>query len=184
MPAWGWIVIVVAIVALAAVAWYVFSQRRTTQLRDRFGPEYDRVSGDVGSKREAESELREREARRENLEIRPLDEASRTRYQESWQDVQKQFVDDPPAAVDAADSLLRAVMGERGYPAEEDFDRRAADVSVDHPHVVESYREGRRLAHASRTDDDSTTENLRKAMNHYRALFEELVGSAREPQRA
>jgi len=175
MPAWGWILILIVILALAAGAWFVTRERRTMQLKDRFGPEYDRVAGDTESRREAESELKEREARRDDLEIRPLDDDSRARYQDSWRDVQKQFVDDPPGAVSMADSLLRSVMVDRGYPAEEDFDRRAADVSVDHPQVVENYRKGRELARASSTGE-ATTEDLRNAMNHYRALFDELVG--------
>jgi len=174
MPAWGWILILIVILALAAGAWFVTRERRTMQLRDRFGPEYDRVSGDAPSRADAESELKEREACRDKLEIRPLGDASRTRYEDEWHEVQKQFVDDPPGAVAAADTLLRSVMVDRGYPAEDDFDRRAADVSVDHPHVVENYREGRRLAGMSRSGDAST-EDLRNAMNHYRALFDELV---------
>lgn len=179
MPAWGWILIVVALAAVAVVGWFVTRERRTMHLRDRFGPEYERVAGEATSRREAESELREREARRDELEVEPLDDASRTRYRDSWQEVQKQFVDDPPGAVAAADDLLMQVMVARGYPAEDDFDRRAADVSVDHPHVVENYRAGRQLAEASRAGNAST-EDLRTAMNHYRALFEELVEAERK----
>jgi len=179
MPVWGWILILVVLAAVVAGGWLVTRERRTMHLRDRFGPEYERVAGDAESRREAESELREREARRDELDIRPLDDASRTRYQDSWRNVQKQFVDDPPGAVAAADVLLRDVMVDRGYPADDDFDRRAADVSVDHPQVVENYREGRRLAQASRSGSAST-EDLRNAINHYRALFEELVEGERE----
>jgi len=179
MPAGGWILIVVVLAAAAAVGWFVTRERRTMHLRDRFGPEYERVAGEAESRGEAESELREREARRDELEVQPLDDASRTRYRDSWREVQKQFVDDPPGAVAAADDLLTQVMVERGYPAEDDFDRRAADVSVDHPQVVENYREGRRLAQASRSGSAST-EDLRNAINHYRALFQELVEAERE----
>ena len=179
MPAWGWILILVVVVAAAAVGWFVTRERRTMHLRDRFGPEYDRVAEDSPSRREAESELSERESRRDELHIRPLDDEARTRYRDEWRQVQARFVDDPPGAVGDADRLLRSVMVDRGYPAEEDFERRAADVSVDHPRVVENYREGRRLAEAGRSDGDET-ENLRNAMNHYRELFDDLVGEERE----
>lgn len=179
MPVWGWVLIVlVAIVVLGIVAWQVTAKRRTSHLQERFGPEYDRVAGDAESKRDAESELSEREERREQLEIRPLPETSRARYVESWKGVQSQFVDDPRGAIGAADKLLQQVMSERGYPVE-DFEQQAADVSVDHPQVVENYREGHRLAQTSESDG-AATEDLRQAMQHYRSLFEELVESRSE----
>lgn len=175
MPVWGWILIVIAaLVILGIVVWQVTEKRRTAHLHDRFGPEYERVSGAAGSRRQAEAELSEREERREQLDIRPLPEASRTRYLESWKGVQAQFVDDPRGALASAEGLLQEAMSERGYPVE-DFEQRAADVSVDHPRVVQSYREGHRLAHTGASDGEAT-ENLRRAMQHYRALFEELVG--------
>jgi hypothetical protein len=149
-------------------------QRRTGRLKGQFGPEYDRAVGAAESRREGEAELQARQERREELEIRPLSSASRTRYLEMWQRVQAQFVDDPRTAVASADSLIQSAMAERGYPVE-DFDQRAADVSVDHPQVVEDYREGHRLAQASANGDDST-EDLRQAMRHYRSLFDDLVG--------
>jgi hypothetical protein len=176
MPVYGWVLIAVAVIALVALAaWTVGSRRRTGRLRSRFGPEYDRTVAASDGRRAAESELEAREERRDRLEIRPLGEAARTRYTEAWQTTQTQFVDDPYAAVAGADSLIQSVMTERGYPVS-DFDQRAADVSVDHPRVVENYREGRRLARA-REGGDRSTENLRQAMRHYRALFEELVGT-------
>ena len=179
MSALVWILIaVVAIAVVGFLVWQAQARKRTTHLRDRFGPEYDRVEGDAESKREAEAELAEREERREQLEIRPLTEASRERFVESWQTVQSQFVDDPRAAIGSADSLLQSVMAERGYPVE-DFETRAADISVDHPRVVENYREGHRLAESS-SSDGSSTEDLRQALQHYRALFEELVDPVTE----
>jgi hypothetical protein len=141
-------------------------------LQDRFGPEYDRMVGTAESKREAESDLAAREERRAQLDIRPLSQAACARYIENWQVVQAQFVDDP-VAVASADSLIQSVMSERGYPVE-DFEQRAADISVDHPQVVENYRDGHRLAVAS-AGGTGSTESLRQAMRHYRALFEELV---------
>ncbi len=125
------------------------------------------------SRRQAEAELAAREERHEQLDLRPLSLATRERYLERWQAVQAEFVDDPRTAVASADSLIQSVMAERGYPVE-DFEQRAADVSVEHPQVVENYRRGHRLAQAS-AGGDSSTENLRQAMRHYRALFDELV---------
>jgi len=174
MPSWVWVLIAVAVVfLLGIVAWQAMARRRTGKLQEQFGPEYDRAVGTANSKREAEAELQVREERRRELEIRPLSQAARNRYAETWRSVQAQFVDDPGAAVARADDLIRAVMSERGYPVE-DFEQRAADVSVDHPHVVENYREGHRLARAS-GDGEGSTEDLRQAMRHYRALFDDLV---------
>lgn len=175
MSSWIWVLIaVVAVVVVAVVLWQALAQRRTGRLRGQFGPEYDRTVGAAESRREGEAELEARQERRRELEIRPLSSASCMRYLEMWQRVQAQFVDDPRTAVASADSLIRSAMAERGYPVE-DFEQRAADVSVDHPQVVEDYREGHRLARASENGDGST-ENLRQAMRHYRALFDELVG--------
>jgi len=174
MPAWVWVLIAVVVVAvLAVVVWQAMARKKTGHLQDRFGPEYDRTIGKAESKRDAESELEAREERRQQLEIRPLSEAARERYLDRWQAVQAQFVDDPRTAVASADSLIQSVMEERGYPVE-DFEQRAADVSVDHPHVVENYREGHRLAQQC-ANGNGSTEELRQAMRHYRALFDELV---------
>jgi hypothetical protein len=177
MPSWGWVVIALAAVALLAiVVWQALARRRSGQLQEQFGPEYDRTVGTAESKREAEAELQAREERRRELEIRPLPSAARYRYLEAWQGVQSQFVDDPSAAVARADELIQSVMSDRGYPVE-DFEQRAADVSVDHPQVVENYREGHRLVQSS-ADGSGSTEDLRQAMRRYRALFDELVEPA------
>ena len=177
MPGWVWVLIAVAVVAvLALVVWQAVARRRTGQLQQQFGPEYDRTVGTAQSKRDAEAELQAREERRQQLEIRPLSQAARDRYLEGWQTVQAQFVDDPRSAVASADSLIQSVMEERGYPVV-DFEQRSADISVDHPQVVENYRQGHRLAQASASDSDST-EDLRQAMRNYRALFDELVEPA------
>jgi FtsZ-interacting cell division protein ZipA len=176
MPTWGWVLIAIGAVAVVAlVVRLALAQRRTDRLQGRFGPEYDRTVGATDSKRKAEADLAAREERREELQIRTLSPGARDRYVERWQVVQAQFVDDPRAAVASADSLIQAVMQERGYPVE-DFEQRAADVSVDHPEVVENYRQGHQLAEASAKGSDST-EDLRQAMRHYRALFDELVDS-------
>jgi hypothetical protein len=177
MPSWVWAVIALAaVVVFAIVVWQALARRRTDQLQEQFGPEYDRTVGTAESKREAEAELQAREERRRKLEIQPLPSAARYRYLEAWQAVQSQFVDDPSAAVARADELIQSVMSERGYPVEE-FEQRAADVSVDHPRVVENYRQGHRLAQSS-ANGSGSTEDLRQAMRRYRALFDELVEPA------
>lgn len=174
MPAWVWVLIAVAVVAaLALIVWRALARRRTGKLQERFGPEYDRTVQEAESRRHGEAELQEREERRQSLEIRPLSAAAREGYVARWQEVQAQFVDEPRAAVARADELIQSVMAERGYPVE-DFDQRAADVSVDHPRVVDNYREGHRLAHTD-ADGAGSTEDLRQAMRHYRALFSDLV---------
>jgi hypothetical protein len=176
MPVWAWILIVIAVaLVVVALAWLVTSRRRSTRLQERFGPEYNRVTSTSESKREAEAELTRREERREKIDVRPLPEESRARYAEEWKVVQAEFVDEPSRAVARADSLLQRIMGDRGYPVEK-FDQRVADLSVDHPKVVENYREGHRLA-TKGDGNGSDTEDLRQAMRHYQALFEELVES-------
>ena len=124
-------------------------QRRSTQLREGFGPEYDRVVEERGSQRDGEAELRERFDRRRSYDIRPLEPAARERYAERWRATQAQFVDQPASALADADKLVAEVMRERGYPVE-DFDQQADDVSVDHPHVVEHYRKAHAIQSAAR----------------------------------
>ena len=174
MPAWVWVLIIVAaVIVVAAAVWRAVAARRTRTLQDRFGPEYGRTLEGSDSRRDAEAELRARAERREQLDIRPLPTAARERYVDEWQRVQALFVDDPQGAVHDGDMLIQSVMRDRGYPVD-DFEQRSADVSVDHPNVVENYRQGHQLANAS-ARGDGTTEDLRQAMRHYRALFEELV---------
>lgn len=174
MDAWVWIVIAVAaIVVIGLLAWAATRKRRTDQLRDRFGPEYERTVGEAGDRRAAESELLDRQKRREELDVRPLQPAARERYTASWQETQRRFVDAPADAVREADALVNQVMRERGYPID-DFEQRAADISVDHPHLVENYRSARGIAERSGSGKAST-EDLRQALVHYRALFDELL---------
>jgi hypothetical protein len=174
MPVWAWILIAIgAVLVIALIAWQLMTQQRSRKLRGEFGPEYERTVSSAESKREAEAELAARKERRESFDVRALTVEERARYADEWQAVQAQFVDDPNGAVIRADSLIQSVMVDRGYPME-DFDQRAADVSVDHPRVVENYREGHRL-YKKATAGEGTTEDLRQAMRAYRRLFEELV---------
>ena len=165
-----WVLVIVVVVLLVVVGLLLYRQRRSAQLREGFGPEYDRALDQHGDQRAAEAELRERRDRRRSYDIKPLDESARQRYIERWKATQAKFVDQPASALTDADELVAEVMRERGYPVE-DFDQQAADVSVDHPHVVESYRK----AHAIHSERDASTEELRQAMVHYRALFAELL---------
>ena len=163
------------IVIVAVVAWlYVRKRRGTTAvLRQKFGPEYDRAVLTHGSERKAEAKLADREKRIEKLNIRDLDLREHERYSKQWQAVQSRFLDSPKGAVAEADDLVSSVMKARGYRVS-DFDQRAADISVDHPRVVENYRSAHEIA-LRVGKDQGTTEELRTAMIHYRSLFEELV---------
>jgi hypothetical protein len=173
MDAWVWIVIVVVALVVLGAIWAGLRARRSKGLQERFGSEYDRVAADAPTKRAAESELREREQRREQFDIRPLAPEQRETYRAQWQVIQADFVDDPAASVAKADSLIQSVMRERGYPVD-DFDTRAGDLSVDHPDVVENYRAGHGIA-VAHDRGKAGTEELRRAVQHYRALFQELV---------
>jgi FtsZ-interacting cell division protein ZipA len=175
MDTWVWIVLaVLAVAALVLVAAVAMRKRRSEQLREGFGPEYDHVVEETGDRRAAERELSERRKRHDELEIVSLSDGVRARYAEEWKQVQAHFVDEPEAAVRDADQLVQRVMSDRGYPVADDFERRAADVSVDYPDVVENFREGHRLA------GESDTESLRQAMVHFRSLFAELLEGDRD----
>lgn len=168
------VAVVVVVIALAAVA---FAWWRSEALKRRFGPEYDRVVDETGDRRAAEAALRDRAKRRDDLELRELSPEARSRLTAQWHDVQAAFVDDPRRAVAEADGLLRAVMRERGYPADR-FDERLEMVSVDHPELAEHYRS----AHAVQQDDgagSASTDRLRDAFQIHRALFEDLINEDR-----
>jgi FtsZ-interacting cell division protein ZipA len=167
------IAVAIAAVVLIALALWLTSRRRSQRLQDRFGPEYDRTVEDADNRRQAEQELRERQRRHDELNIVPLDEDSRARYAEQWQGIQQRFVDAPTESVAEADVVVMQVMRDRGYPVD-DFERRADDISVDHPHVVDHYRSAHSVAGRSRSGECST-EELREAVVHYRALFEALL---------
>jgi hypothetical protein len=175
MEAWGWILIVGLVVVAAAVVLISVRASRTRALQRDFGDEYDRTMSRTGDRGLAESDLRERRERVSRLDIRPLSRADHDRFSSEWTKVQAEFVDAPTEAVSDADGLIQRVMSTRGYPIE-DFDRRAADISVEHPDVVENYRSAHSIAvkeTGERGGED--TESLRKAMVYYRSLFDELL---------
>lgn len=167
------IVILVIIVVVALVAVLLLRKRKTEQLRSKFGPEYERTLQETGKPAAAEAALREREQRVSRFDIRPLSEPDRDRFREAWTRIQADFVDDPQGAVTRADALLGDVMSARGYPVS-DFEQRSADLSVDHPVVVQNYRSGHDIA-VRHARGEAGTEDLRNAMIHFRSLFEELV---------
>ena len=179
MPVWGWIliaamVIVVVIAGVLVMAMPASRRKRTERLKQKFGPEYERTVSEAGEQQAAEKELVAREHKRDKLDIHPLTAGAREGYAHRWRTVQTAFVDHPSSAVGDADRLVTEVMRERGYPVD-DFDQRAADISVDHPVVVDHYRAAQAIAvRGERGEAD--TEELRTAVVHYRALFNDLLG--------
>lgn len=168
------IVIVVAIIVIGAAMTGLMAVRRRRQLRQRFGPEYDRLTGEGVSKRKAEADLTEREHRVRDLDIQPLTGAARAGYADQWASIQERFVDAPAEAVSGAQLLVTAVLTERGYPAERD-DQVLVDLSVEYSGTLDRYRAAEEISHRSAAGAVST-EDLRQAMTHYRALFGELLG--------
>ncbi|MCE0768625.1 hypothetical protein LWC35_37890 [Pseudonocardia kujensis] len=171
------VVVVIALLALAAFAWSMNGRRRSRRLKERFGPEYDRHLAETNDPAETERVLAEREKRHRGLSLRTLDDRERETFERRWTAVQAEFVDDPDQAVDRADTLVDELMSARGYPVD-DFEQRAADVSVDHPVVVQRYREARRIAQANR-EHRADTEELRGAVTSYRELVQALLGGDR-----
>ena len=168
-----WLLVAIGAIVVVAAVVFALSRRRSQQLRQRFGSEYDRAVQAEGNARKAEAELAARAKRVESLHIRPLTPADATRFEGAWRVVQSRFVDDPGGAVTDADRLVGEVMAARGYPVG-DFEQRVADISVDHPDVVMNYRAARDIAemHARGA---ASTEDQRQAMVHYRALFHDLL---------
>jgi hypothetical protein len=172
------VIVVVAIIVVAAIATLIFLRGRTKKLQSRFGPEYNRAVEETGNRYKAEAKLHRLEKRVERYPIRPLSSAERDRFQQSWRAVQAKFVDDPIRALAEADQLLGEAMSACGYPVS-DFEQRAQEISVDHATVVEHYRAGHDIA-LRQSQGKATTEELRQAMIHYRALLDELMS---EPER-
>jgi len=173
MDAWVWIAIIVAAIVIAAAVALIAKQQQTKRLRERFGPEYSRTVKEYGGEQRAAPILAAREKRVAALNIHPLAQADATRFADRWRSVQAQFVDDPSGAIAQADQLVSEVMQARGYPVG-DFEQRAADVSVDHPRVVQNYRAAHDIA-LRRGRGEASTEDLRQAMVYYRDLFNELL---------
>ncbi len=171
--------IAVVLVVVVLAAWLYRQKRGTSQkrrageLRERFGPEYDHAVAEHGDPRRAQAELEARQQRVERLDIRSLSPSDQERFTQAWRATQARFVDDPSAAIVEADRLVTDVMTARGYPMG-NFKQRAADISVDHPRVVENYRAAHDIA-LRHDNGEASTEDLRKAMVHYRALFEDLL---------
>ena len=182
MPIWEWIVIaaialVVIVAAFVAVSMVRF-RTRTKRLKEHYGNEYEHVVSETGSEKGAVRELTTRERKRDKLDIVPLEPAALSEFTARWQEVQAGFVDNPATAVGVADRLVTEVMRQRGYPVDE-FDQRAADISVDHPQIVDNYR----AAHGIHvTEQQADTEQQREAFVHYRALFEKLLETPTDKQ--
>jgi hypothetical protein len=186
MDTWIWIVIaavVVAAVVLVAAAAFA-GRRRRGHLKERFGPEYDRTVEGADSRKDAERDLAARTKRHDSLDIKPLPSGIRDRYAREWTSVQEEFVDRPEDAVHDADSLVGSLMRDRGYPTE-NFDQQVKDLSVEHGRTLDHYRAAHEVNDLS-TRHEATTEQLRGAMVHYRALFDELLtdGGGRRHARA
>jgi hypothetical protein len=169
------VVATLIIAALAMLGWMYLRKRRSASanLRKKFGPEYDRAVKVHGSERKAEAQLEDREKRVEQLNLHDLDPMEHERFSKRWEAVQSRFIDSPKGALTEADDLVSSLMKARGYPVS-DFDQRAADISVDHPRVMENYRSAHEIV-VRVGKDEATTEELRTAMIHYRSLFEELA---------
>jgi hypothetical protein len=173
METWVWIVIAAAAaVVLLLLVYAMWRRRRHDHLQERFGPEYDRTVSSEG-RRHAERRLTDVEKEHEELEIRPLTPAARDRYLDEWRQAEARFVNEPEDAARSAERVVIRVLEDRGYPTDVDTEQQAAHVAVDHPDVVERYRHGHAMLEGS--GDGDSTENLRKAMIDFRAVFEKLV---------
>jgi hypothetical protein len=168
------ILVVVVLVVIAAIVYGVRASRRK-QLQSTFGPEYDRVVADTGSRADGEKELREREKRHAELTLKPLSAESKAAYSTAWEEVQIDFVDNPEQAVTTADDLVTRLIAERGYPTG-DYDDQLANLSVEHAQTLGHYRDAHAISERSK-NSEASTEDLRQALVHYRALFADLLGT-------
>ncbi|NUR98125.1 MAG: hypothetical protein HOV67_23080 [Kribbellaceae bacterium] len=175
------IVIIVVVLLAAAALFFALQRRRSGELRDRFGPEYERTVEEAGDRRSAERELRGRERRVSRLDITPLPPESAATYRAEWAEVQQSFVDRPAGAVTAADRLVLRMMREAGYPVD-DFGQRVDDISVDHPEVAAHYREAHRVA-VAQARGEADTEDLRYALTEYRHLVRALLDDSERTNR-
>lgn len=169
----GIIVTVVAVIVIALIAVAVWTTVRRRQLQNRFGPEYERLVAEQPNRSAAEHELRAREQRHADLDLQPLGDDDRRRYLQEWTSVQATFVENPAAAVTAADGLITRVMADRGYPTD-DFENRVQTLSVDHARTLDHYRRAHEISSLNGRGEAST-EQLRQAVVHYRALATDLL---------
>jgi hypothetical protein len=171
------VVIILIIVVLVVIAAIVFGAQanRRKKLQNTFGPEYDRVVADTGSRSDGEKELRERERRHAELELKPLSAESKATYSTAWEEAQIEFVDNPEQALSTADELVTRLIAERGYPTG-DYDDQLANLSVDHARTLGHYRDAHAISQRS-AQGEASTEDLRQALMHYRALFADLLGT-------
>jgi hypothetical protein len=167
------VLIILVLLVLVVLGVVLSRRRRSSQLQQHFGPEYERSVSATGDRRAAEAELAERRQRREEFDVRDLRPEERDRFRDSWNEIQRGFVDDPRQSLKSADLLVAEVMRTRGYPVDDDFDRRADDLSVDHPRVVQHYREARKVRDS---DGEVDTERQRTAVTSYRSLINALLG--------
>jgi hypothetical protein len=174
------VIIVIAVIVVMALGTGILYDSRRRRLRQRFGPEYDRLVDERDSRLKAEAELAAREKRVRGLDIRPLNPAAQARYTQEWSAIQERFVDGPAQAVADAQRLVMAVMSDRGYPTERD-DQVIADLSVDHANTLDHYRAATAISQQA-AEGAASTENLRQAMIHYRSLFRDLLGTPGEPE--
>ena len=177
MPVWEWILIAacvaIVVAAVLVAASFVSRRKKTERLKQHYGREYERLVSETGDEKAAEKELTARERKRDKLDIVSLTPSALSDFTTRWHEVQTGFVDNPATAVGVAGRLVTQVMRERGYPVD-DFDQRAADISVDHPQIVENYRAAHGI-HLAQQHGDVSTEQQREAFVHYRALFEKLL---------
>ena len=176
------VVAAVVVVAGAAAAYVMDRDKKRRQVRQDFGPEYHRELARTGDRGKAQKELEERKERVASFDLKPLSADDAQRFSDQWRRTQERFVDDPQAATGDADGLVQEVMKARGYPVA-DFDQRAADISVDHPEIVQNYRSAHRISEAN-DRGEANTEDLRQAFVHYRSLFIELLETEQEPVEA
>ena len=168
------IIIIAAVVAIALGAFVWCQRRRTERLHSQFGPEYGRAIAEFGDRKKAEAKLERRQKRIEKFEIRPMSQEDQNRFAAAWRADQARFVDEPREAVARAHELVTEAMKARGYPVSTEFEQNAADLSVEHPRVVENYRLACGIMKRQESGEAST-EDLRNAMVSYRTLFEELL---------
>ncbi|MGC4771132.1 hypothetical protein ACLQ25_19425 [Micromonospora sp. DT44] len=168
------VIVLVVLVIIAAIAVAVRTIGRRRALQSRFGPEYDRVVQEQESRSAAERELRDRERRHAELTLTPLSPESRARYAAAWEELQIRFIDSPGETVGDADELVTRLIEERGYPTG-DFSDQIAHLSVEHARTLTNYRDAHEI-HLRNSRGEASTEELRQAVVHYRALFADLLG--------